>query len=152
MEKLFIQRLGVLKDLKSLVQFNYDMALETENKKLDIKILKKGIKKVLKRKTDAFYIVTEIKEIVIASLMITKEWSDWKNGYYWWIQSVYVEPEYRRKGLYRKLYKKVNKIALKSDDCCGIRLYVEKNNAIAKKTYYSLDMIESDYEIFEAKI
>ncbi len=100
MKKLFTMRLGKLKDIKSLVQFNYDMALETENKMLDKKTLKKGVKKVLKKKTDAFYIVTAMQKTLIASLMITKEWSDWKSSHYWWIQSVYVKPEYRRKGIY----------------------------------------------------
>ncbi|MCP4177338.1 MAG: GNAT family N-acetyltransferase [bacterium] len=152
MKKLFVTRLGKSKDIKSLVKFNYEMALETENRELDKKILKQGVKKVLKRKTEAFYLVTAMNKTVIASLMITKEWSDWQNGHYWWIQSVYVVPEYRRKGIYRKLYKKVNKIALKSKDCCGVRLYVEKDNVVAQKTYSSLNMNESDYKIFEAKI
>lgn len=139
----------MIEDAEIIVQFNKAMAWETEQKELNSEILSNGVRRVLDGKAEAFYLVaiTELNEIA-ASLMITKEWSDWRNSFFWWIQSVYVLPQYRRKGIYNSLYSKVRELGRRSD-CCGFRLYVEKNNAPAQKTYSSLGMNKSHYLIYE---
>jgi ribosomal protein S18 acetylase RimI-like enzyme len=81
--------------------------------------------------------------------MITTEWSDWRNGNFWWIQSVYVKPKYRRQGVYRSLHEFVREIADKDPAVCGFRLYVERENAVARETYRSLGMRETSYRLFE---
>ena len=86
---------------------------------------------------------------VVASLMITTEWSDWRNGEFWWIQSVFVSPEVRRRGIYRQLYSYVHSMAAQNDRVCGFRLYVEKSNHRAQETYLALGMQETEYVVFE---
>lgn len=81
--------------------------------------------------------------------MITKEWSDWRNGLFWWIQSVYVKPEYRRQGIYRRMYRFVKDLAENHPEVCGCRLYVEKENTVAQSTYSALGMTETHYKLFE---
>lgn len=142
-------RLALPKDAIEIVNFNKAMAWETEKKELNIDILLLGVKQVLNNKTEAFYLVaTTDAEHIIASLMITKEWSDWRNGYIWWIQSVYVLPKFRRMGIYSKLYSKAREIG-KQSGCCGFRLYVEKDNLSAQQTYTNLGMNLSHYLIYE---
>ena len=82
-------------------------------------------------------------------MLITTEWSDWRNGYFWWIQSVYVDAEYRRRGVYRALDSHVHAEARRRGDVCGLRLYVERNNHVAQQVYSSLDMHRSHYDLFE---
>lgn len=96
-------------DLPYLVSFNMEMALETEGKKLDAGILQAGVRGIFEDTTRGFYLVAEIEDQVVGSLMITKEWSDWRNGDFWWIQSVYVLPEYRRQGVFRELYEEARR-------------------------------------------
>ncbi len=86
---------------------------------------------------------------VVGCLMVTNEWSDWRNGIFWWIQSVYVEAGWRRKGVYRRLYDYVRALALADPGVCGFRLYVEKENAVAQATYESLGMKATDYLVYE---
>ena len=135
-------------DLASLVNFNQLMASETENKMLDQETLTQGVGNLIKDSNKGFYLVAESNHQVIGSLMVTTEWSDWRNATFWWIQSVYVVPEHRRKGIYAKLYSYVKTLAEKQN-ICGFRLYVEKDNEIAQKTYQSLGMMESHYLMFE---
>lgn len=142
-------RLALTQDLTAIVQFNKAMAWETEQKELNFEILSNGVQKVLSGKVDASYLVAANNDgQVIASLMITKEWSDWRNTFIWWIQSVYVLPQYRRKGIYSKLYAKVKELGI-SNLCSGFRLYVEKNNLSAQKTYSKLGMEHSHYLVYE---
>jgi ribosomal protein S18 acetylase RimI-like enzyme len=96
-----------------------------------------------------FYLVVELDNGIQASLMITTEWSDWRNGMFWWIQSVYVRPAYRRQGLYRELYARVKELAEQEPAVCGFRLYVERDNTNAQQTYAALGMAETDYRMFE---
>ena len=91
----------------------------------------------------------EIDSLLVGQLMVTYEWSDWRNGMMWWIQSVYVEPHYRRQGVYSSLYNNLVKMAKSDSGCCGIRLYVEKENFKAQDTYKSLGMKNAGYEIME---
>jgi ribosomal protein S18 acetylase RimI-like enzyme len=100
---------------------------------------------------DGFYVVAVVEGVIAASLMVTSEWSDWRNGFFWWIQSVYVEKAYRRKGLYSKMYRFVKNAAAKRTDVCGFRLYVEKENVSAQKTYAAQGMTQAPYILYEEK-
>ena len=136
-------------DVVSLVKFNQLMAWETEKKELDLDILSKGVSALISDETKGFYLVAEKNEQVVGSLMVTTEWSDWRNAVFWWIQSVYIAPDYRRKGIYAQLYSQVKVLAEQQKDVCGFRLYVEKENIIAQKTYESLGMQASHYLMYE---
>lgn len=136
-------------DLETLVTFNQQIARETEDRELDSQILWQGVKRFLESDRYGFYTVAEIDDQVIGSLMITYEWSDWRNGVIWWIQSVYVTAEFRRQGVYTALYENVKRLSENEDDICAFRLYVEKDNHIAQKTYQKLGMKETYYRIFE---
>jgi ribosomal protein S18 acetylase RimI-like enzyme len=142
-------RLAGIDDIDTLVNFNQRMAMETENKVLNNVILKKGVSRLIKNRNKGFYLVAEQDGMVLGSLMVTTEWSDWQNGDYWWIQSVYVDPAFRRKGIYAKLYTKVKALAAEEENVCSFRLYVEKENIIAQQTYKTLGMSESYYLMFE---
>jgi len=144
-------RYGALGDVKTLSSFNIAMAEETEAKKLDPEIAEKGVENLINQPGKGFYLVAEYGQSIAGSLMITKEWSDWRNGFFWWIQSVYVLPEFRRKGIFRNLYRKVKSLADEKQDVCGIRLYVDKNNKTAIKTYETMGMEKTDYFLFETE-
>lgn len=136
-------------DSEALIRFNIAMALETERKHLTKKNVDAGVINLFRKPEYGFYMVAEVKCQIVGSLMITKEWSDWRNGLFWWIQSVYVNPGFRRQGLYRSLYQKIRKMAKNDPEVCGCRLYVEKDNEIAHQTYSRLGMSETHYKIFE---
>lgn len=142
-------RVAAAQDLEALVKFNQLMAWETEQKRLDTNVLTQGVNALIIDRNKGFYLVAEQAEQVVGSLMVTTEWSDWRNGTFWWVQSVYIAPEYRRQGIYAKLYAQVKSLAENSQDVCGFRLYVEKDNLIAQKTYESLGMQESHYLMYE---
>jgi ribosomal protein S18 acetylase RimI-like enzyme len=136
-------------DVASLVKFNQLMAWETEQKKLDEDILTKGVSALIVDANKGFYLVAEQNDLVVGSLMVTTEWSDWRNGVFWWVQSVYITPEFRRKGIYAQLYAQVKALAEQQQNVCGFRLYVEKENLIAQKTYESLGMQSTHYLMYE---
>ena len=136
-------------DLNTLVKYNAAMAKETEGKTLDLELLSKGVSAVLDQDSLGFYLIAEVEGRSAGQLLITTEWSDWRNGYFWWIQSVYVDAEYRRQGVYRTLNSHVHSEARRRGDVCGIRLYVERNNHVAQQVYSSLDMHRSHYDLFE---
>lgn len=142
-------RKAILDDVHILTRFNSEMALETENLELDQDVLGAGIKTVIEDPGHGYYLLLELEDKVRASLLITYEWSDWRNGQFWWIQSVYVEPEFRRQGLFKKLYSKIKTEAENDPACAGLRLYVEKNNARAQQTYLDLGMQQTHYQMFE---
>lgn len=142
-------RLGTIQDLDTLIDFNAAMALETEGLMLDRERLRCGVKAVLSDPSKGFYWVAEVERRVVGQMMITFEWSDWRNGTFWWIQSVYVSPEHRRRGVFRALYEHVEKQARDLPGVCGLRLYVEGGNTKAQHTYASLGMQRTSYEIFE---
>jgi ribosomal protein S18 acetylase RimI-like enzyme len=142
-------RIANMQDITALVDFNQSMALETENKKLDSKILNKGVGALVADPNKGFYLVAEQDKQVVGSLMVTTEWSDWRNAVFWWIQSVYIIPQCRRQGIYGLLYAKVKELAEQNGNICGFRLYVEKENVIAQRTYESLGMQESHYLMYE---
>mgnify|MGYP002641240373 CR=1 FL=1 len=143
-------RKAVQHDRDTLVDFNQRMALETESITLNKDIIQGGVQSVLDDANKGFYLVTEVEGEVQACLMITNEWSDWRNGMIWWIQSVYVHPDYRRQGLYKSMYTHLQNAIQNEPEVIGIRLYVEKDNRRAQQTYSGLGMKKTDYLLYEA--
>ena len=136
-------------DIPSIVGFNRAMARETEDKSLDAATLEHGVRAVFENSERGFYLIAEDDGAAIGCLLITTEWSDWRNGYFWWIQSVYVVPDYRRQGVYTLLHSFVEKVARTQSSVRGIRLYVDKNNDRAQAVYRSLGMSPARYDLFE---
>ena len=136
-------------DVDALVDFNRAMAAESEDKSLDAKRLRAGIVHLLDHPVDGTILLACAGSVRAGTLMLTYEWSDWRNGRFWWIQSVYVAPEFRRQGVYRALHSHVRRAALADPTACGIRLYVERDNTGAMATYDSLGMTETDYRLYE---
>lgn len=145
-------RLANIDDSSSLIDFNQAMAEETEGKSLDAAVLKRGVEAVFQDPSKGFYVVAELDGKIVAGLMVTFEWSDWRNGWFWWIQSVYVLPYYRGRGIYAMLYKFVKNVATERGGVCGFRLYVEKENVKAQKVYEKLGMAETYYLMYEQKV
>lgn len=149
--ELIIRR-ATIADIDVLVRFNQAMALETEAKALAEGTLRPGVEGLFARPEYGFYLIAEPTDDSgdpAGSLMVTYEWSDWRNGLFWWIQSVYVTPEWRRRGVYTALYDHVKELA-SAENICGFRLYVEKDNVPAQKTYKRLGMAETHYLMFES--
>jgi len=144
-------RKAEIRDLDTIVDFNIKMALETENRVLQKAIITNGVKKMLENEHLGFYLIAEVSNQIVGSLMITTEWSDWRNSLFWWIQSVYVIKEFRRKGVYSSLYKYIKQLSAQKD-VCGYRLYVEKENKAAQKTYEKLGMKETHYLLYEEEV
>lgn len=142
-------RLAQQEDAAALVEFNQAMALETEGKTLDSQILRRGVEAVFKSEDKGFYVVAEEAEKIIGGLMVTFEWSDWRDGWFWWIQSVYILPEARGKKIYSRLYQFVKDKAGERGNVCGFRLYVEKENLRARRVYEKLGMESSHYLMYE---
>jgi ribosomal protein S18 acetylase RimI-like enzyme len=142
-------RLATPADAAALVAFNAAMALETERKELLPEVIGAGVRSLLGNPASGFYVVAQASDRVVGSLLVTKEWSDWRNGDFWWIQSVYVRPESRRRGVYRALYRHVQELAAQDPRVCGFRLYVERDNGRAQATYRALGMKETRYLVFE---
>lgn len=137
-------------DEESIALHNCLMAVETENKKLDQETVFKGVKAVIEDPAKGFYLVAETGGKVIGNLMITYEWSDWRNSSIWWIQSVYVQKEHRGKNIYKRLYLHVLSEAEKNR-VSTIRLYVEKQNHSAKMVYEKLGMKQGIYDFYEVQ-
>lgn len=142
-------RCATLEDCDVLVAFNFAMARETEGRELELDTLRAGVSALLADPDRGHYWVLQSEGQVLAALMLTREWSDWRNGEFWWIQSVYVRPEARRRGYYRRLYAHVQKLASLEPSVCGLRLYVEGGNIAAQRTYAALGMRETSYKVFE---
>ena len=136
-------------DLPTIVAFQLAMALETENLRLDKTTVEKGVFAAFKDSAKGQYFVTEIDGEVTASLMITPEWSDWRNGLVYWIQSVFVKGNFRRLGIYRKMYEHIQNLVNTDENVRGIRLYVDKTNIRAQKTYKNTGMNGEHYQLFE---
>ncbi len=138
-------------DADALIAGNQAMARETEDRELPAEQIGPGVRACLERpEVGADYWVAEAPDgQVVGQTMITREWSDWRNGWFWWIQSVYVPPEYRRHGVFRALYDAIREAAGREGDVIGIRLYVERENERARRTYEELGMSETDYALYE---
>lgn len=142
-------RKGNPEDIKTIAGFQQAMAQETENIKLDDNILSKGIRAIFDDPSKGQYFVAEFEGKVIASLMTTFEWSDWRNSTVWWLQSVYVLPEFRKQGIFRKMYKHVKSEVEKQPNVSGIRLYMVTSNTVAASTYEAVGMDGERYRMFE---
>mgnify|MGYP001311376176 CR=1 FL=1 len=142
-------RRATLQDLDVLVEFNSAMALETESKTLDERLLRDGVALLFDGDDRGFYLVAEAEGRVVGQLLVTYEWSDWRNAFFWWIQSVYVTSEWRRMGVYRRLHEYLLDEARLGGDVCGVRLYVDRDNHVAQQVYSSLGMGRSRYDMFE---
>ena len=136
-------------DFAFIVESNIAMAQETEGLSLDEARVRAGVGAVLADSALGFYLVGEIDGSPAGQLMVTYEWSDWRNGLFWWIQSVYVRPEHRRLGVYTALHRHVADEAQAAGGVCGIRLYVEQDNITAQRVYESLDMYRTRYQMYE---
>ena len=142
-------RKAVPADAPAIAGFQVSMALETEQLILDKPTVIKGVEALFTDPSKGNYYVAESDEGVVASLLITYEWSDWRNGTVIWIQSVYVIPGYRRRGVYSKLYSHVKQMVLDDKNLKGIRLYADKMNHSAQKAYKKLGMNADHYITFE---
>ncbi|PLX14699.1 MAG: GNAT family N-acetyltransferase [Marinilabiliales bacterium] len=142
-------RLATEDDKYIIAKFQVKMAKETENIDLDPEIVENGVMSVFQDSHKGKYMVAEAGEDVIASLLLTYEWSDWRNSMVLWIQSVYVLPDYRGKGVFRMLYNYVKEIATEDKSVSGIRLYVDKTNTNAMKVYSAIGMNGEHYNVFE---
>ena len=142
-------RMASAADAEAFVRFNCAMALETENKTLDERIVGPGVRAVFENPTRGFYVVAESAGRIAAALMVTFEWSDWRNGTFWWIQSVYVKPEFRGAGAFKALYEAAAEQARCAEGVCGFRLYVERENVRAQKAYAGLGLEETPYRMYE---
>lgn len=145
-------RVATSADADSLVEFNKAMALETEDKELDTTVLTSGVEAVFGDEKKGFYVVAEEDTRIIGGLMITYEWSDWRNAWFWWIQSVYILPEARGRRIYSQLYEFVKAKAVEDENVCGFRLYVETDNQNAQRVYEKVGMDTSHYLMYEEQL
>ena len=140
-------------DLETVVDYNYRLALETENKSLDLGVLTSGVASALSDPDRLRYWVAEVVENdqprVIGQAAVTREWSDWRNGFIWWFQSVYVHADYRGIGTFRALHAEIRKAAQEDPSVIGLRLYVETHNQKAQRVYQSLGMQPGGYDVYE---
>ena len=136
-------------DAATIVEFNRRMALETEDKVLDPQVLAAGVASALADPHKAVYFVAEEDRHILGQVSVTLEWSDWRNGWLWWFQSVYVRPEARRRGVFKALYEHVHAAACADPQVIGLRLYVEKENHSAQQTYLALGMEWTPYLLLQ---
>lgn len=140
-------------DAAGIASFSAAMALETEQRRLDPQRLQAGTLALLESPDRGFFLVAELEQAgqrqLLGQLMITYEWSDWRNGVFWWIQSVYVDPAWRGQSVFRRMHEAVMASAKTSQNVCGVRLYVEERNLIAQAVYRRVGLAPSSYAIFE---
>jgi ribosomal protein S18 acetylase RimI-like enzyme len=136
-------------DAEVLAGFNAAMARETEGLALDPVTVRGAVAAFLADPARGRWLVVEAGGEIEAALMLTYEWSDWRGGFFWWIQNVYVRPASRRRGHYRLLHDHVRSLAARDPEVCGLRLYVERENRPAQDTYRALGMAETDYRVYE---
>ena len=139
-------------DASVIAGYNRDMARETEGKELDPKLIGPGVAALLDDATKGQYWVAVSDGQIVGQLMVTYEWSDWRNGHIWWIQSVYVHPGWRRQGVFSGLYRYVEALASATPGAIGLRLYVEAGNTHAQETYAALGMVNPNYLVMEAML
>jgi predicted GNAT family acetyltransferase len=142
-------RISLRSDIDTIVDFQQKMAIESEGLELEYERLKKGVSAVYEDANKGVYYVAEIDNKIVASLLTTYEWSDWRNGMVLWIQSVYVVPDYRGKGVYKAMYHFLQDKVMKDPGLLGLRLYVEKDNVNAQRVYEKTGMDGEHYRMFE---
>ena len=138
-----------LADLETIVAFNRAMAAETEDRDLDLQTVRAGVRQGLEDPIRSQYYVAEIESAIVGQTMVTLEWSDWRNGFFWWIQSVYVEPGFRGQGVFKGLHEHIRTAARQQGNVCGLRLYVHNENERAIEIYHKLGMAVTDYYLCE---
>jgi GNAT superfamily N-acetyltransferase len=136
-------------DAAIVMEFNQRLAEESEGKTLDPAVLARGVAAGLDDPRKSVYFLAEDDGVALGQIMYTTEWSDWRNGWFWWIQSVYVRPEARRRGVFRALFEHLRKAAQADPEVIGLRLYVERQNHIAQQTYQRMGLTPAGYEVFE---
>ena len=141
-----------LADADTIAAFNMALAEQSEGHLLDSATVLAGVRRLLSDPALGVYRLAELAGECVGQVLITYEWSDWRNGMFWWIQSVYVAPAARRRGVYRALYEHVVRQARQTPDVCGLRLYVARDNATARRVYEQLGMVPSNYEFLEAEV
>src|SRR5262245_19088257 len=144
-----VVRLATPADLECVCDFNRRLATESEGKTLDPALLQVGVKAVLADAAKGLYFLAEEGGSVLGQVGLTYEWSDWRNGWFWWIQSVYVRPEARRRGVFRLLFQHVQQAAENDPEVIGIRLYVERENHAAHGTYQAMGLEWTTYQVME---
>jgi GNAT superfamily N-acetyltransferase len=145
---LSLRRAGP-EDAALVTEFNRLLAEESEGKTLDVAVLSAGVTAGLADPRKSVYFLAEENSAALGQIMFTTEWSDWRNGWFWWIQSVYVRPEARRRGVFRALFEHVQQTARAQGNVIGLRLYVERDNRAAQETYRRLGMDPAGYLVFE---
>lgn len=142
---------GTTNDINAIAGFQVEMAMESEGTTLDLERVTRGVTMAMNDEAKGQYIVARSEGKVVGSLMLTREWSDWNCQWYWWIQSVYVEPRHRGKGVYRAMYEQVKQMA-RNENVSQVRLYVDKTNNTAQHAYQHLGMTETHYLMYEETI
>ena len=142
---------GTIGDINAIAGFQVAMAMESEGTTLDLERVTRGVTMAMDDEAKGQYIVARCEGKVVGSLMLTREWSDWNCQWYWWIQSVYVEPRHRGKGVYRAMYERVKQMA-RNENVSQVRLYVDKTNNTAQHAYQHLGMTETHYLMYEEVI
>lgn len=142
-------RKAVPDDIPVIVDFQQKMAYETEQITLDDSVLSSGVKNVFSDHSLGFYLIVENENKIIASMLLTPEWSDWRNSLFLWIQSLYVLPDFRKKGVFKLLYNYVKTMVSQSDKYSGIKLYVDQDNKKAQEAYSKVGMEASHYHLYE---
>lgn len=145
-------RMAVADDAQLLASWAQAMAMETEHKHLDGDTVLKGVQAGIADPKRARYFIAMAGELPAGTLMLTTEWSDWRNADWWWIQSVYVHPDFRRQGVFQAMYRHVEKMTTENPEVCGLRLYVEHENKNAQMTYEKLGMEDAGYRMMEAPL
>lgn len=149
-------RPATVQDVDVLTTFSAAMAWETEHRRLDLARLRLGTQAVIDRPEQGQYYVADLHRnapadtVTVGQLLITYEWSDWRNAQFWWIQSVYIDPAWRRQGVYRAMHQAVMALAQSRADVCGVRLYVEGDNTVAQGVYERVGLTPSTYRIYES--
>ncbi len=149
-------RPATLEDVDVLTNFSAAMALETEQRTLELMRLQLGTRAVIEQPERGQFYVADLHEaaraarVIVGQLLITYEWSDWRNAQFWWIQSVYVSPAWRRQGVYRAMHHAIVDLARSRADVCGVRLYVEGDNRVARQVYERVGLSPSAYRIYES--
>jgi GNAT superfamily N-acetyltransferase len=145
-------REAAFSDAQHIAAFNVLLADESEGLRLDAATAQAGVAALLKDPAKGSYYVAEVEGAVVGQVMITYEWSDWRNGNMWWIQSVYVKPEFRRAGVFRTLFNHLRNLAQSRKDVCNLRLYVHVENTRARESYLRLGMTLTQYEVFDLDV
>jgi GNAT superfamily N-acetyltransferase len=142
-------RKPTLRDTAVIAEFNINLAWETEHLRLVPKTVTAGVRALIRKPARGVYFLAEQDGRIAGQLCLTYEWSDWRNGNFWWIQSVYVREEFRGRGVFSALFKHVQALARKDKEVCGLRLYMEQDNHRARRAYEKLGLKQTHYQVFE---